>query len=134
MRRYFAVRALSSLGLIALVVFPLLAFQTSQPARRQSIYVVAVKDSSLFTMCPDMREVKLASGRTWKSDGNVVVRQFADDLQALRFLPPGRGDLSADDPRFLSDLGLSAPVRTPASSRPVSGLSLIHISEPTRPY
>ena len=46
----------------------------------------------------------------------------------LRRLQESFPDLTASKVRFLEDQGLVRPHRT------ASGLSLIHISEPTRPY
>ena len=52
-------------------------------AGQADIYVAAVRDSRLLTMCADVREVTFANGRTWKADGRAVARPSSDDTQTV---------------------------------------------------
>ena len=75
-------------------VFPalfLVAFQFPSSRGVRSIYIAAVRDSGILTMCPDIGEVRLLAGASWKSDNNAMVQgtliQFADSSQAEVRLP-----------------------------------------------
>jgi Ca-activated chloride channel homolog len=88
-----------------LPILPLVAFHGGPAPRRQAVYVVAARDSRLLTMCPEVREVKLASGRTWKPNGNLFVRAIGADEQRISF------------PDTHASVALPVPVAGPAGSR-----------------
>ena len=95
------------LSLMALLALPLLTFPGNQAGHGQTIYIVAARDSHLFTMCPGAGEVKMPDGRTWKSDNNVLVNSLAT-YQLLGFLdsfPPSHVSLPL--PAFPSPGGQS---------------------------
>ena len=56
-----------ALALATLLVSGLGASDCSAAPAARSVYVVAVKDSGVLTMCPALREATMANGRTWKS-------------------------------------------------------------------
>ncbi|MGA2260626.1 MAG: VWA domain-containing protein [Acidobacteriota bacterium] len=70
---------------LVLLTVSLFAADTFQFKRSQTIYVLAARDSRLFTMCPTEAEVRLRSGKTWKSDGNVAVHYSDDDSESINF-------------------------------------------------
>ncbi len=90
-----------------LIVGVLAAYARGAP--RPSVYVVALRDSDLLTMCPDVREVRMADGRTWKSDGKAhVLPAPYQDMQFLSFPPrPYLRDSRDRDPRTPVDLRTS---------------------------
>ena len=71
---------------LALVTVSLFAADTFQFKRGQTIYILAVRDSRLFTMCPTEAEVKLRSGKTWKSNGYTQVNYTEDESEVIHFL------------------------------------------------
>jgi hypothetical protein len=64
-----AVKNLLRLGMISLVVLPIIA-QVRKSESRQRIYVVAVHDSSLFTLCPPAIPENPRDPRTGVIPGN----------------------------------------------------------------
>jgi VWFA-related protein len=78
------------LGLIVLVVVPLLDSQTVQFKRKRAVYVLAVRDSHLFTMCPTTESVTLPGGKVWKSDGNASVTHYYPDHATITFFDDDR--------------------------------------------
>ena len=70
---------------LALVTVSLFAADTFQFKRGQTIYILAVRDSRLFTMCPTEAEVKLRSGKTWKSNGYTQVNNTEDESEVIDF-------------------------------------------------
>lgn len=90
----------SALGFAAIVASGAAASSAQQPAGRQAVYVVAVKDSGVLTMCPTDR------AQTAKASA------FADGLQLMRFPARESGHVDRDvvrelrdDPRFRTELG-----------------------------
>jgi VWFA-related protein len=73
---------------MASVAFTWLTYPGIQTKRGQAVYIVAVRDSHLFTMCPGAGEVKMASGQTWKSNNKAIVSAPAN-YQILHFLDDG---------------------------------------------
>jgi len=78
MRKPRAVALIFSLSLMASIAVPWLTYSGVQTKRGQTVYIVAVRDSHLFTMCPGAGEVKMASGQTWKSDNKAIVKTPAN--------------------------------------------------------
>ena len=70
-------------ALLWLLVVPTGAFEAAGKPGKPTIYVAAVRDSRLLTMCADVREVTFANGRTWKADGRAVARPSSDDTQTV---------------------------------------------------
>jgi hypothetical protein len=77
----------------------------SDPARNQSIYLVAVRDSRLLTMCPEQPNASLPGGKYHRPDGNAAVYSrsglqtvtFFDESHATVILPlPAAGSLPGD--------------------------------------
>ena len=86
-----------------------------QRSGKPSIYVLAVKDSGVLTMCPDLREAKI-NGKTWKPDGRAVVGRQIDGQQYLRFPPRQSKPDSTADPRLRTEFsGTMATLPIPAS-------------------
>jgi len=59
---------------------------------RPTVFVVAVREARLLTMCADIPEVRFADGRGWRPDGRAraMLQRDGDDLQLLTILPPRR--------------------------------------------
>jgi VWFA-related protein len=94
--------------LMASVAVPWPATWGGQVKPEQKIYIVAVRDSNLLTMCPQAGEVKLAGGRTWKSDNNVLTFP-SGSKQTLHFLDGS------------PSVHVTLPLPARASSDPLSG-------------
>jgi Ca-activated chloride channel homolog len=73
------------LTLIALGALPLLGFQSSQVSSGKSVFVLAVRDSHLFTMCPTTEAVSLPNGWTWKANGKAAVSFPFEQEEMIRF-------------------------------------------------
>lgn len=113
-------------GLAILVASGVAASSAQQARDRHAVYVVALKDSGLLTMCPAIRETTMNAGESWKADGRALADTFAEDLQLLRFPPrePGSVDRGTqrelrDDPRYRTELGRTQVILpTPWTSTP----------------
>jgi Ca-activated chloride channel family protein len=79
-------RRISGLMLAVTFLFALLGFQANPFKRGQSIYVFAAKDSRLLTMLPSTEEVKLAGGRTWKTNGQAMVNYPWDNAMSVHLM------------------------------------------------
>ena len=93
----------------------LAAFQPSPFKRGQRIFILAAKESRLFTMLPSTEEVKLVSGRAWKADGSALVDFPWDHAMHVR--------LTADHSSLILPLPASGTGRGVATARPVAGRS-----------
>ncbi len=58
-------------------------FEEAGTPGKPTIYVAAVRDSRVLTMCAEVREVTFANGRTWKADGRAAGRPSSDDTQTV---------------------------------------------------
>ena len=64
-------------------VVPTGAVEAAGNAGKPKIFIAAVRDSRVLTMCADVREVTFANGRTWKADGRAAGRPSSDDTQTV---------------------------------------------------
>lgn len=106
------------------------ASSVQQATKRPALYVVAVRDSGVLTMCPAVPEVTMNNGRTWKPDGRAVATFFTDDLQLLRFPPrtAQRDQRQADreirdDPRSRTEIS-GTQVILPAPRTPIAAAGI----------
>ena len=51
-------------ALLALLVLPTSGFRSRGNSGRPTVFVAAVRDSRMLTMCPDARAATFANGRT----------------------------------------------------------------------
>ncbi|MBZ5495306.1 MAG: VWA domain-containing protein [Acidobacteriia bacterium] len=99
--------------LIVLAALPLLYSQTIQPQRGQAVYVLAARDSHLFTMCPTTEAVSFLDGKTWKSNGNARVVYPSENEAVFTFFDEN-GSLTNILPLPAAGAGVAA-------TRPVPG-------------
>jgi Ca-activated chloride channel family protein len=60
-----------------------LGFQQDPFKRGQAVYVLAARDSRLFTMCPTTATVRFPDGKTWKADGTALVNYYLEDRETV---------------------------------------------------
>lgn len=93
---------------------------------KPTVFVLAVKEARLLTMCVDIPEVRFADGGSWTPNGRAraVVGRDGDDIQEVVVLAQGAGQgAPVDDPdvwarRSVVAVALPKPARPDEAAQP----------------